>query len=97
MSNKTILITGGAGYIGSHTVLQLLLGGYKAVIVDNLDNSSQKSIDRVKQLAAEFAGNLSFHKVPRTFILSLLNHFLQFFIPFFIFLINYLVALSSMI
>jgi len=67
MSNKTILVTGGAGYIGSHTVLQLLLGGYNAVVVDNLDNSSQKSIDRVKKLAGEFAGNLSFHKVRSTF------------------------------
>ena len=60
---KTILITGGAGYIGSHTVLQLLLGGFRAVVVDNLDNSSEIAIHRVKELAAEFGDNLVFHKV----------------------------------
>ncbi|CAM8953237.1 unnamed protein product [Rhodiola kirilowii] len=43
MMEKSILVTGGAGYIGSHTVLQLLLGGYKTMVVDNLDNSSGKS------------------------------------------------------
>ncbi|XP_039015869.1 UDP-glucose 4-epimerase GEPI48-like isoform X1 [Hibiscus syriacus] len=61
--SKIILVTGGAGYIGSHTVLQLLLGGYKAVVVDNLDNSSDVSIKRVKELAREYANNLSFHQV----------------------------------
>jgi len=63
MSNKTVLVTGGAGYIGSHTVLQLLLGGFKTVVVDNLDNSSEVAIHRVKELAAKFGNNLSFHKV----------------------------------
>ncbi|MCI53322.1 UDP-glucose 4-epimerase GEPI48-like, partial [Trifolium medium] len=63
MLNKTVLVTGGAGYIGSHTVLQLLLGGFKAVVVDNLDNSSEVAIHRVKELAAEFGNNLNFHKV----------------------------------
>jgi UDP-glucose 4-epimerase len=61
--NKTVLVTGGAGYIGSHTVLQLLLGGFKTVIVDNLDNSSEVAVHRVKELAAEFGNNLNFHKV----------------------------------
>ncbi|KAL3818279.1 hypothetical protein ACJIZ3_004184 [Penstemon smallii] len=58
-----ILVTGGAGYIGSHTVLQLLLGGYKAVVVDNLDNSSQIAVKRVQELAAEYGPNLTFHKI----------------------------------
>lgn len=61
--SKNILVTGGAGYIGSHTVLQLLLGGYKAVVVDNLDNSSAVAIKRVKELAGEYARNLVFHRV----------------------------------
>lgn len=60
---KSVLVTGGAGYIGSHTVLQLLLGGFKTVVVDNLDNASQNAVDRVKELAKEFGKNLSFHKV----------------------------------
>ncbi|XP_057420397.1 UDP-glucose 4-epimerase GEPI48 [Lotus japonicus] len=63
MATQTVLVTGGAGYIGSHTVLQLLLGGFNAVVVDNLDNSSEAAIHRVKDLAGEFAGNLSFHKL----------------------------------
>ncbi|GAV90921.1 Epimerase domain-containing protein/Epimerase_Csub domain-containing protein [Cephalotus follicularis] len=58
----TILVTGGAGYIGTHTVLQLLYGGYRAVVVDNLDNSSEVAIHRVKELAADFGHNLSFVK-----------------------------------
>lgn len=62
---KSILVTGGAGYIGSHTVLQLLLGGYNAVIVDNLDNSSEIAIRRVKDLAGDLGKNLTFHKVSR--------------------------------
>lgn len=61
--SSTILVTGGAGYIGSHTVLQLLLGGYKAVVVDNLDNASEIALNRVKELAGKHASNLKFHKV----------------------------------
>ena len=46
-----ILTTGGAGYIGSHTCVQLLEAGYKIVVVDNLSNSSVESLNRVKQLS----------------------------------------------
>ncbi|KAL0297518.1 UNVERIFIED_CONTAM: UDP-glucose 4-epimerase GEPI48 [Sesamum radiatum] len=60
--SSSILVTGGAGYIGSHTVLQLLLG-YKAVVVDNLDNSSEIAVKRVQELAGEHGSNLSFHKI----------------------------------
>ncbi|CAN6542899.1 unnamed protein product [Malus baccata var. baccata] len=60
---KCILVTGGAGYIGSHTVLQLLLGGFKTIVVDNLDNSSEVAINRIRELAREFSKNLSFHKM----------------------------------
>ncbi|XP_010269690.1 PREDICTED: UDP-glucose 4-epimerase GEPI48 [Nelumbo nucifera] len=60
---KNILVTGGAGYIGSHTALQLLLGGFKAVVVDNLDNSSDVAIKRVTELAGEFGKNLEFHQI----------------------------------
>ncbi|XP_039050708.1 UDP-glucose 4-epimerase GEPI48-like [Hibiscus syriacus] len=61
--SKNVLVSGGAGYIGSHTVLQLLLGGYRVVVVDNLDNSSDVAIERIEELASEVAGNLSFHQV----------------------------------
>ncbi|RDX65896.1 hypothetical protein CR513_55401, partial [Mucuna pruriens] len=63
MPIQSILVTGGAGYIGTHTVLQLLLAGYKVVVVDNLDNSSETAVHRVRKLAGELANNLSFHKL----------------------------------
>lgn len=62
-SRKNILVSGGAGYVGTHTVLQLLLSGFNAVVVDNLDNSSVVAIHRVKELAGEYGPNLSFHQV----------------------------------
>lgn len=56
---KIILVTGGAGYIGSHTCLELLNAGHKVVVVDNLDNSSEESLRRVQQLTGK---KLEFHK-----------------------------------
>ncbi len=46
----SILVTGGAGYIGSHTCVELLNKGYEVVVVDNLSNSSKKSLDRVEKI-----------------------------------------------
>ena len=48
-----ILVTGGAGYIGSHTVVSLLENGYAVTVVDNLVNSSKKSIDRVEKITGK--------------------------------------------
>ena len=45
-----VLLTGGAGYIGSHTAVELLSAGHKVIVVDNLSNSSIKSIKRVERL-----------------------------------------------
>ena len=46
-----ILVTGGAGYIGSHTCLELLNAQHKVVVLDNLSNSSEVSLSRVQALA----------------------------------------------
>ena len=48
-----ILVTGGAGYIGSHTVVELQTAGYDVVVVDNLSNSSEKSLDRVSAITGK--------------------------------------------
>ena len=47
---KTILVTGGAGFIGSHTIVELQQSGYDVVVVDNLSNSSSESLNRVKSI-----------------------------------------------
>lgn len=48
-----ILVTGGAGYIGSHTVVELQNAGYDVVVMDNLSNSSEKSVERVEQITGK--------------------------------------------
>ena len=48
-----VLLTGGAGYIGSHTCVELLKAGYDAVIADNFDNSCEKVIDRIEKITGK--------------------------------------------
>ena len=71
MSNKdlnkapletTILVTGGAGYIGSHTCVELLNDGYNVVVVDDLSNSSEVALDRVKDITGA-EDRLKFYKL----------------------------------
>ena len=47
---ETVLISGGAGYIGSHTIVELIGAGYDAVIVDNLSNSEKAAVEGVRQI-----------------------------------------------
>ena len=49
----SILVTGGAGFIGSHTCVELLENGYDVVVVDNLSNSCEKSLERVKEITGK--------------------------------------------
>ena len=48
-----ILVAGGAGYIGSHTCVELLNAGYEVVVVDNLYNSWEEALRRVEKLTGE--------------------------------------------
>ncbi|MBM6943104.1 UDP-glucose 4-epimerase GalE [Collinsella intestinalis] len=58
-----VLVTGGAGFIGSHTVVELLERGYQVVIVDDLSNSSPVAVDRIKTIVGpEAAQNLTFYE-----------------------------------
>lgn len=49
-----VLVTGGAGYIGSHTAVELLQAGHEVVIVDDLSNAKIEVIDRIKEIARFF-------------------------------------------
>ena len=55
-----ILLTGGAGYIGSHTAVELIKAGHSVVVVDNLSNSSEDVIDRVEQITGT---EIPFYKI----------------------------------
>ena len=57
---STILVTGGAGYIGSHTCVELLNAGYDVVVVDNLCNSCRESLKRVEEITGK---KLTFYEV----------------------------------
>ena len=50
---STILVTGGAGFIGSHTCVELLNSGYDVVVLDNLSNSSEESLRRVQKITGK--------------------------------------------
>ena len=53
MNSQTVLVTGGAGYIGSHACVELLQAGFKVVVVDNLSNSKPESLSRVEHITGK--------------------------------------------
>ena len=57
-----ILVTGGAGYIGSHTCVELLNAGYDVVVMDNLYNASEKAIERVDLKTSSVSISILFFK-----------------------------------
>lgn len=64
VEEKRILVTGGAGFIGTHTVLQLLKEGFLVSIIDNLDNSVTEAVDRVRELVGpQLSQKLQFNLV----------------------------------
>jgi len=56
---KTILVTGGAGYIGSHTCIELIKAGYEVIIIDDLSNSKEIAVKRVEKIVGK---NIKFYK-----------------------------------
>ena len=57
------LVTGGLGFIDSHTVVQLLENGYIVTIIDNLSNYEEGCVDQIKQLCPKYTENPLFYKV----------------------------------
>lgn len=87
MSGRKILVTGGTGYIGSHTVVELINAGYDPVIIDNLSNSSPKIIDQIEKITGKkpefYDFDLCDEKLTREFLeehsdISGLIHFAAF-------------------
>src|SRR5690625_4449427 len=56
----SVLVTGGLGYLGSHTVVELLGQGYDCIVVDNLSNSDLENLDRIKRITRR---NIKFYKI----------------------------------
>ena len=75
-----ILVTGGAGFIGSHTVVELQNAGYDVVVLDNLSNSSEKSLERVEKITGK---PVKFYKkdILDHLILEVMARFYQELIP----------------
>lgn len=51
--NMNVLVTGGAGYIGSHTCVELLEAGHQVIVLDNLYNASEEALNRVREITGK--------------------------------------------
>ena len=71
-NNPKLLITGGAGYIGSHTCIVLLEAGYQIAVVDNLCNSSREALRRVEAITGK---KIAFHEADIRDAVALNNIF----------------------
>ena len=69
---KKVLVTGGAGYIGSHTVVELFCSGYMPIIIDNLCNTSEKNLTGINQI---LKADIPFHKIDCTDLNAMKNIF----------------------
>src|SRR3989344_5178296 len=76
MKKKRILVTGGAGYIGSHTVLQLLKEGYEVVVFDNLDYGHKEAVpDSVKLIICDLRNYDEINEVFKNYKFDGVIHF----------------------
>ena len=75
MQDKTVLVTGGAGYIGTHTCVELAAAGYRLVVVDNFSNSKPSAIARVEELTGQ---HIPVHRVDVTDAAGLEQVFAQY-------------------
>ena len=72
---KKILITGGAGYIGSHTVLSLLRKGHEVLVVDNLSNSTEEPLKRITKMTSKKVNFVNLDLREKKGLQALFNEF----------------------
>ncbi|HCH71958.1 MAG TPA: UDP-glucose 4-epimerase, partial [Ochrobactrum sp.] len=70
----TILVTGGAGYIGSHTCVQLIEAGHDVVVVDNFDNSHPEALHRIEQITGRTPRREAGDIRDRAFLEQVIRH-----------------------